>query len=91
MLDTARTRRAERFLDELLGGLPSVELGTVTRDIERLDLDQPVREGEIAIGSQLRTLHVAVLLRRRGFARCGWNGKSGLHREPVYSLGHHPD
>lgn len=91
MLDAARTRRADRLLDQLLGGLASVELGALTRDVERLDREEPVHGGEIVIGEQVNTLFIAVLLRRRGFARCGWNGKSGLHREPVYSLGHHPD
>lgn len=90
MLDTARTRRADHLLDRLLGGLASVELGTITRDVERLDKDQPLAEGEIAVGGALSTLHIAVLLRRRGYVRCGDNGKSGLHREPVYSLGLHP-
>lgn len=91
MLDTCRTRRADRLLDQLLGGLASVELGTITRDVERFDQDQPVADDEIAIGGFISTLHIAVLLRRRGYYRSGWNGKSGLHREPVYSLGHRPD
>jgi hypothetical protein len=90
MLDAARTRRADRLLDGLLGGLPTVELGAITRDVEKLDQTEPVAGGEIALGGEISTLYIAVLLRRRGFVRCGDNGKSGLHREPVYSLGHHP-
>jgi hypothetical protein len=85
MLDAARIRRADRLLDGILAGLASVELGCATRDVEKLDQLQPVLAGEIAIGAQINTLYIAVLLRRRGFARAGWNGKSGLHREPIYS------
>lgn len=84
MLDAGRTRRADRLLDQLLVGLTAVELGCATRDVEKLDAELPVLAGEIALGAQLNTLFVAMLLRRRGFARSGWNGKSGLHREPVY-------
>jgi hypothetical protein len=85
MLDAARTRRADRLLDMLLGGLAAVELGAITRDVERFDQAQPLRAGEISLGDQVSTLYVAVLLRRRGFARSGDNGKSGLHREPIYT------
>jgi hypothetical protein len=91
MLDAARTKRANRLLDQLLGGLCSVELGTITRDVEKFDQLELIAEGEIALGNQVSTLYIAILLRRRGFVRCGWNGGSGLHREPIYSLGHHPD
>lgn len=87
MLDAARTRRADRLLDMLLGGLASVELGVITRDVERFDQAEELQAGEIALGDQVSTLYVAVLLRRRGFARSGDNGKSGLHREPIYTRG----
>jgi hypothetical protein len=84
-IDPPALRRARRLIDLLLGGLASVELGCITRDLERLDEQHPIAGGEIAIGRGVDVRLTARLLRERGFRRNGWNGGSGLFREPVYT------
>lgn len=84
-IDPPALRRARRLVDQLLAGLASVQLGSLTRDLERLDQREAVAPGEIAIGRSVDVRLAARLLRERGFRRSGWNGGSGLHREPVYS------
>lgn len=90
-VDPPALQRARRLIATLLNGIASVQLGSVTRDLERLDDREPIAPGEIAIGRGVDVRLAARLLRERGFVRSGWNGGHGLHREPVYSLGHHPD
>lgn len=90
-IDPPALQRARRLIAALLNSLASVQLGSLTRDLEKLDQHELVAPGEIKIGRGVDVRLVARLLRERGFARSGWNGGSGLHREPVYSLGPHPD
>jgi hypothetical protein len=90
-VDPPALQRARRLVATLLAGHPSVQLGSLTRDLERLDRDDAIAPGEIAIGRGVDVRLASRLLRERGYYRCGWNGGSGLHREPVYSLGHRPD
>jgi hypothetical protein len=78
-------RRARRLVEQLLAGLASVQLGSLTRDLEKLDQREPILVGEMALGRAVNVRLASRLLRERGFARRGWNGGSGLHREPVYT------
>lgn len=89
--DPPALRRARRLIEGIVAGMASVQLGSVTRDLEKLDQAEPIPNGEMAIGRRVDVRLAARLLRERGFTRNGWNGGSGLYREPVYSLGHRPD
>jgi hypothetical protein len=84
-IDPPALLRARRLVDQLLAGLASVQLGSLTRDLERLDQREPIVAGEIAIGRGVDVRLTSRILRERGFRRSGWNGASGLHREPVYT------
>jgi hypothetical protein len=82
--DPPALRRGRRLVERLIAGMSAVQLGCLTRDLEKLDQAEPITAGEIALGRAIDVRLTARLLRERGFSRTGWNGGSGLHREPIY-------
>lgn len=84
-LSVPQIKRARSLFITWLADQRSVRLGHATRELERLDRQEPLAEGHQHPSSgQINPRLVSALLRANGFHKTGYTG-SGYDREPVYA------